>query len=92
MGRRRRYKLNEHKVLNLSPFAVIFDNTERTPSVDQDAARECTEPGARADGSWAALAAIAGDANGFCVVLRPRSLLSMFFFYFFGRAHDDTVT
>ena len=29
-GRRRSSKINEHKLLNLSPFAVIFDNTERT--------------------------------------------------------------
>ncbi len=29
-GRRRSSKINDHTVLNLSPFTVIFDNTERT--------------------------------------------------------------
>ena len=30
MGWRHSSKINKHKVLNLSPFAVIFDNAERT--------------------------------------------------------------
>ena len=46
MGRRRSSKINEHNVLNLSPFAVTFltMTTPSAPSVDQDAARECIAP------------------------------------------------
>ncbi len=68
-------------MLNLSPFTVIFDNTERTqrqPSCGKGVYRT----GTRADGSWAALAAIAGDVNGFRVVCVAALSLSVCLLFF----------
>ena len=76
MGGRRSSKINEHKVLNLSPFAVIFDNTEHTQRRPRCGEGVC-RTGMHADGSKEALAAIAVDINGFRVVLRP-CYLSLF--------------
>ena len=72
-GRRRSSNINDHTVLNLSPFAVIFDNTERTQRQPR-CGEGVYQTGTCADRSWAALVAIARDVNGFHVVLQPRSL------------------
>jgi hypothetical protein len=80
-GRRRSSKINDHTVLNLSPFTVIFDNTERTqrqPRCGEGVLRT----GTHTDRSWAALAAMFP-----CCVAATLSLF-LFVFYFFGRAHD----
>ena len=86
MGRQRSSKLDKHKELNLSPFAVIL-TTPSAPSVKQDVVRECTEPKhARRGNRWCQRPL---PARSMVSVLYVAATLSLsVFLLFFGRAHD----